>query len=77
MNLTLEDLKVIRLALSSYPLSTQVIKTLDNVDAELAKHNLRATYRSLPKRKYQRNRQGEYVFEPIRSTDQPINRSTN
>lgn len=79
MNLTVEDLKVIRLALSSYPLSTQVMKTLDNVDAELAKHNLRATYRRLPKRKYQHNstRGGEYVFEPIRSTDQSINRSTN
>ena len=66
MNLTVEDLKIVRLALSSYPLSTQVMKTLDNVDAELAKHNLRATYRSLPKRKYQRQRQGEYIFELIK-----------
>lgn len=66
MNLTVEDLKIIRLALSSYPLSTQVIKTIEGIDTELAKHNLRATYRSLPKRPYQRQQQGEYIFEPIK-----------
>ena len=64
-NLTIEDLKIVRLALSSYPLSTQVINTINSVDAELAKHNLRAVYRSLPKRPYQRQPRGEYVFEQI------------
>ena len=66
MNLTLEDLKIVRLALSTYPLSTEVMKTIENVDAELAKHNLRAVYRSLPKRPYQRKKDGGYVFEPIK-----------
>lgn len=65
MSISVEDLKTIRLALSQYPLDRQVIKTLDAVDAELAKHNLKATYRSLPKRKYQRHSEGEYIFEPI------------
>ena len=65
MSLTVEDLKVIRLALSNTHLTQQVWDTINNVDAELAKHNLRATYRSLPKRKYQRQTTGEYIFEPI------------
>ena len=65
-NFTIEDLKIIRLALSSYQLSSQVMKTIDSIDAELAKHNLRAVYRSLPKRPYQRQASGEYVFEPIK-----------
>lgn len=66
MNLTVEDLKTIRLALSTVHLTKGVWDTINNVDAELAKHNLRAVYRSLPKRKYQRKAEGEYIFEPIK-----------
>lgn len=63
--LTIDDLKIIRLALSKYPLSKQVCQTLYNVDAELAKHNLRAEYVRLPKRPGQRKAEGTYIFEPI------------
>jgi hypothetical protein len=65
-NLTVEDLKVIRLALSQYSLSRSVITAIDNVDIELAQHGLKATYQSLPKRKYQRQAHGEYIFETIK-----------
>jgi hypothetical protein len=65
-NLSIEDLKTIRLALSSYPLSKAVITALDNIDRELATHNIKAVYKSLPKRKYQRQASGEYVFEAIK-----------
>lgn len=64
-NLTVEDLKTIRLALSNIHLTRGVWDTINNVDAELAKHNLRAVYKSLPKRKYQRQAEGEYIFESI------------
>lgn len=66
MNLTVEDLKIIRLALSKYPLSREVFTVINNVDRELKERfNLRATYRSLPKRPYQRKKEGEYIFEQI------------
>lgn len=64
-NLTVEDLKTIRLALSNIHLTRGVWDTINNVDAELAKHNLKAVYKSLPKRKYQRQADGEYIFESI------------
>jgi hypothetical protein len=64
-NLTVEDLKVIRLALSQYSLSKPVLVAIDNVDIELAQHGLKVTYQSLPKRKYQRQASGEYIFEQI------------
>ena len=63
--ININDLKVIRLALSKYSLSIDVMNAIANVDIELAKHNLKATYQSLPKRKYQRQAGGEYIFEQI------------
>lgn len=66
MNLTVEDLKTIRVALSSMHLTQKVWETINTVDAELAKHNLKAVYRRLPKKKYQRQTEGEYIFEPIK-----------
>ena len=63
--LQLGHLKVIRIALSSQPLGRAVLETIDIVDAELAKHNVKAVYKSKPKRPYQRQADGEYVFEPI------------
>ena len=63
--LQLGHLKVIRVALSNQSLSRAVVETIDVVDAELAKHNVKAVYRSKPKRPYQRQADGEYVFEPI------------
>ena len=64
-DLKLGHLKVIRIALSNQPLGRAVLETIDVVDAELAKHNLKAVYKSKPKRPYQRRAEGEYVFEPI------------
>lgn len=63
--LQLGHLKVIRVALSNQPLSRAVVETIDIVDAELAKHNVKAVYKSKPKRPYQRQADGEYVFEQI------------
>ena len=63
--LQLGHLKVIRVALSQQSLNRAVIETIDVVDAELAKHNVKAVYKSKPKRPYQRQADGEYVFEPI------------
>lgn len=65
-SLTVEDLKVIRLALSQYSLSKSVLTAIANVDIELAQYGLKAVYQSLPKRKYQRQAQGEYIFETIK-----------
>ena len=64
-DLKLGHLKVIRLALSKYPLSRAVLETIDMVDAELAKYNIKVVYKSKPKRPYQRQPEGEYVFEHI------------
>ena len=64
-DLKLGHLKVIRIALSNQPLGRAVLETIDMVDAELAKHNVKAVYKSKPKRPYQRQPEGEYVFEPI------------
>jgi len=63
--INLNDLKVIRLALSKYPISHDVLNAITNVDSELAKHNLKAVYKSKPKRPYQRRADGGYVFEQI------------
>ena len=64
-DLQLGHLKVIRLALSNQPLGRAVLETISMVDAELAKYNVKAVYKSKPKRPYQRQADGEYVFEPI------------
>lgn len=65
MNLTIEDLKVIRLALNNVSISTALLNTINNVDAELAKHNLKIQSHIKPKRPYQRRSEIEYTFEPI------------
>lgn len=64
-DLTLDDLKTLKLALNRYPLDKQVLATSQALDKELAKHNLKGVYKSLPKKPYQRRAQTEYVFEPI------------
>lgn len=63
---TVNDLKTIRLALSSYPLSTEVNTAISNVDAELMKHNLVARWVPKPKRPYQRKPEGKYEFFNIK-----------
>jgi hypothetical protein len=65
MNLTIEDLKTIRLALSKYPLSTGLVGTIGKIDDELAKHNLKAEYEVQPKRKYSRGIESKLIFNPI------------
>jgi hypothetical protein len=66
MNLTIEDLKLIRLGLNKVPVSAQMWETIKNVDAILAEHNLKFDMEAKPKRKYQRGTSYEYVFNPIK-----------
>ena len=66
MNLTVEDLKLIRLGLNQVPVSQQMWDTIKNVDAMLAEHNLKGEFESLPRRKYARNTTSKYVFNPIK-----------
>jgi hypothetical protein len=63
---TVEDLKVLKRAISRMPLDKQVMDTIEKVDYELAKHGLRAVWVSAPKLKYQRQALGEYQFENIK-----------
>jgi hypothetical protein len=66
MNLTIEDLKLIRLGLNKVPVSAQMWETVKNVDAILAEYNLKFDMEAKPKRKYQRGTSYEYVFNPIK-----------
>ena len=65
MNLTIEDLKLIRLGLNKVPVSAQMWETVKNVDAMLAEHNLKFEMEAKPKRKWQRDTNYNYVFNPI------------
>ena len=66
MNLTVEDLKLIRLGLNHVPVSQQMWDTIKNVDAMLAEHNLKGEFESLPRRKYARSTRSKFVFNPIK-----------
>jgi hypothetical protein len=50
MNLTIEDLKLIRIGLNKVPVSPQMWDTVNNVDAILAEHNLKFEMVAKPKR---------------------------
>ena len=65
MNLTIEDLKLIRMGLNKVPVSPQMWDTVKNVDAILAEHNLKFEMEAKPKRKWQRDTAYNYVFNPI------------
>ena len=67
MNLTVEELKTIRLGLNKVFFSDRnnVLDTIKTVDAMLAEHNLKGEYESLPRRKYARNTESKFVFNPI------------
>jgi hypothetical protein len=65
MNLTVEDLKLIRMGLNKVPVSPQMWDTIKNVDVMLAEHNLKFEMVAKPRRKYQRGTSHEYVFNPI------------
>jgi len=65
MNLTIEDLKLIRMGLNKVRVSQQLLDTIKNVDAMLAEHNLKFEMEAKPKRKWQRDTSYEYVFNPI------------
>ena len=65
-NLSIEDLKTIRLALSKYPLNTGLLSTIAKIDNMLATHNIKTVWVTLPRRKYQRQNSGEYQFLPIK-----------
>jgi hypothetical protein len=66
MNLTIEDLKLIRLSLGKVNASAQVWETIKVVDVMLAEHNLKPEYESQPKRKYARRIESKLVFNPIK-----------
>ena len=65
MNLTIEDLKLIRIGLNKVSASLKLLDTIKNVDALLAEHNLKFEREAKPKRKWQRDTSYEYVFNPI------------
>ena len=68
MNLSIEDLKTIRIGLNKVAFSDRnnVLETVKNVDALLAEHNLQFEMVAKPKRKWQRSTSYEYVFNPIK-----------
>ena len=68
MNLSIEELKTIRLGLNKVAFSDRnnVLGTMKVVDAMLAEHNLKGEYESLPKRKYARSTESKFVFNPIK-----------
>jgi hypothetical protein len=68
MNLSIEELKTIRLGLNKVFFSDRnnILDTMKVVDAMLAEHNLKGEYESLPKRKYARRTESKFVFNPIK-----------
>ncbi len=66
MNLTVEDLKLIRLGLNKVDVSSQMWDTIKKVDTMLAEHNLKGEFESLPRRKYARSTRSKFVFNPIK-----------
>ena len=65
MNLTIEEMKVVRGALNKAPLSRGVIDMIERMDAELKAAGWKYEHRALPKVKYQRNQRHEYVWVEI------------
>ena len=64
--LKLGHLKLIAVALRSQPISRATLETIAVVDNMLATtYNVKAVYKSKPRRPYQRQADGEYVFEEI------------
>lgn len=65
--LSIDDLKLIRIGLNKVPFTGNpgILDTVKRVDAILATHNLKFEMVPLPKRKYQRNTNYEYVFKAI------------
>ena len=69
MNLTVEQLKTIRMGLNKVPFSNRnnVLETINVVDGLLAEHGLKFEMEAQPKRKYERGTRYEYVFNPIKT----------
>jgi len=67
MNLTVEELKTIRMGLNKVAFSSRnnILETVRSVDAMLAEHNLKLEMIAKPKRKWQRDTTYDYVFNPI------------
>ena len=68
MNLSIEELKTIRLGLNKvfFGDRNNILDTMKVVDAMLAEHNLKGEYESLPRRKYARRTESKFVFNPIK-----------
>jgi hypothetical protein len=64
MNLTIEEVKVMRLALQKAPLARLTLDLATRTDKWLADQGWKLEYRALPKVKYQRQKH-EYVWVEI------------
>ena len=65
MNLTIEEVKVMRMALLKAPLARLTLDLATRTDVWLAEQGWRLEHRALPRRKYQRNSRYEYVWMEI------------
>jgi hypothetical protein len=71
--LKLGHLKLIAIALRSQPVSRATLETIAIVDNMLAAtYNVKAVYVSKPRRPYQRQADGEYVFEEMTAHDHEV-----
>jgi hypothetical protein len=62
MNLTIEEVKVMRMALLKAPLARLTLDLATRTDVWLAEQGWRLERHALPKVKYQRNQRHEYVW---------------
>ena len=65
MNLTIEEVKVMRMALLKAPLARLTLDLATRTDVWLAENGWVLERRELPKKKYQRKTHSEYVWEQI------------
>ena len=64
--MTVENLKVLRQAISKMPLDQMVLDTIEKLDLELADHGLKAIWVPAPRVKYQKKSVGSYQFENLK-----------
>lgn len=66
MYLTIDEVKVMRMALNKAPLTRGVIDMIEKVDMHLKECGWVLEHRALPKKKYQHNTRYEYVWENVK-----------
>jgi hypothetical protein len=65
MNLSLESIMTIREEMQSVELNRKVLNAINELDGVLASHGLKAEFKALPKRKWQRQAEREIVWVNI------------